>query len=280
MASSEPANGGGDQFMAEQQTDVVSPVAQPTSEQQLALQLARGGMIGDKWVPPSPRLPHHYVPMPMGDGLIYVVDSQDQLLKHAMISDLGVLTYVNTLIPDTDPEALTHPMVVKALVRTAKAIYDSATGMARKSIEYGNEVREAAHEQQHRYPALRIKPPREFKGEDAKGAAMDLPVWLMEVQEWLTLTGVPQTIQAQVACTYLGGRAQSLYNTRRAAESAVPGFVHNMEYMCITMKDLFVPRAQKAIVIHDFLHGKWVIPFDAKWTLEAHCKALRRQKCS
>lgn len=210
------------------------------------------------------------------EGTMYTawqVDSEDRVLSQAVVTCEGDLWFKGKLVPGTDdPETLKVPAIVRTIVNVAQAVFTRTEFSARAVSEAGIKVSTGRFK-------LQVQAPRKWTGEgNTKNLACDLPVWLMEMKDFLRLTQVDADIQADVACTYLSGSARGLYNTRRVNESKARGFEHTMIYMEATLRDLYVPRAQKADLAMDFLRHKWVPAFDDKYTLELACQVYEAQK--
>lgn len=210
----------------------------------------------------------------------WVVDGDDPLLKKAVVTAAGQLYYQSKLVPDTVASELKSIGVVKMVVSVATSIFTQTQYCNRKTHEMGEKV---SREQGAGVKPMqfKVKPPREWGGgadrQSKKKAAIDLNVWLMEVKDYMRLANVPSEIQADVACTYLCSMAQRLYNNRRATESQAQGFEHTMHYFEDTLRDLFVPRAQKAILVKDFTDRQWVPSFDENWCIQAQLQAFEKE---
>lgn len=176
------------------------------------------------------------------------------------------------LPPNSDRLLLRNLEYVRNLVHVARAVYTETATTARGVIERAEQV--GLRRSREEAGSVRIKPPREWDGTiKSTRVASDLAVWLLEVKDYFQVANVPDDKQASVASSLLGAGARMQYLTRRTHAELTPGFQHTMAFFEDTMRDLFVPVAQKAHMLRSFFLREWQLPHDANWTVQGQLTA-------
>lgn len=221
-----------------------------------------------------------------GIMLSYIVDSSDDVLAEAKVTDEGLLFHKGTLIPCNNPKLLKDPDIVKALCLAAcndmqvAEVHDGA--LPRTAHELGAagkrgraDVDWMEHERPKSKGKYHGKLPETFTGMGEQSqVAANLVMWLFEISDYLQLSGVSNKDKAATATTFLSETARKDYMARRANAAKDKDFQHTFEFFEATLRELYVPRAQKAHVSREFFSYFWVPVFDTDWTLEKHKTAF------
>lgn len=213
----------------------------------------------------------HFVRMEgQGSGSWYSPMPFDPVLCFCQVFDDGSVHYKHEPIPVADRSLLSNLPALRTACKVWEAAQANAKAKARPEYELNAESSTGKRARDDA-PTVRIKPPREWNGECANGdIASDLAVWLWEVKDYLQLTNTPPDRQAGVATSLLGGSARTQYLVKRThATNADPlNFKHTMQFFESTLKELFVPVAQRAHLYWRYLRDKeWLLPHDAKWSI-------------
>lgn len=229
-----------------------------------------------KWTPPDARSSTQYVECVSKDASgaevykYWIVDTSDNILAHVQIRDDGALFYkANKVETPYDWDALRIPVAVKVLVQAVESTYIAARSMARVTEDANTVVGKRSRDDEKQTYRVKMPPEWDCSGQTPKAMASSLPVWLIEVKDYLAITHTPEDIRASVACSMLGKHARAQYIARRTtSELANTEFKHTMQFFENTLVDLFVPRAQRAEDLRSFLRGEWRPAESETWTLQ------------
>lgn len=208
----------------------------------------------------------------------YVLDTRSPEFNTTFIIETGSLRVDYETVPFLGDAAL---LGIRAVVESIVRSYRSAKGMlwhSQKDHHATNEkVSRDTHDRRD-ITARHMKTPREWNGAGKPSVlATDLPVWLLEVQDYMDLANIPVDKQAGLATSFVTGSARVAYMTRRShAMSIDQHFKHDMKFFEKTLRDIYIPVTQKCSLLKDFHLGAWKLPFGPEWTVSAQLDSIIR----
>lgn len=197
-----------------------------------------------------------------------VIPTDDVLSKCRILKDGAVVLYQDQPVPITNLSTIANIPALKSICLA----WDAAHAAARADAKFTHDSNIEVGKKRPRddAPAVRIKSPREWTGKCSSGdVASDLAVWMWEVKDYLQLTNTAPDRQAGIAASLLGGDARTQYLVKRThAANADPEFKHTIEFFESTLKELYVPVAQKSHLWRRYLWDReWLEPHNAHFNI-------------
>jgi hypothetical protein len=160
--------------------------------------------------------------------------------------------------PGVDHE---NQLILEALYTAYQVGAKGAARTARVRAEAQNEVRGGV--KRSLKGSAKIGEPTKFEGRKGDGAkaiaraATECEAFLLEVRDYMRLTEVHESVWAQVAATYLGGHAKTIYAAHATSRERADGTV-DWDFFQDTLRKAFVPRAQVAEEMHSFFSARFM----------------------